>query len=96
MKRKIFFGILILLFIVVVVDLATLNIRVKDYIQEMNNYPDTLQVYANFSTDEYIVYESPDVDGFNSIPFEELPKSMYNKIKVLDFLMYLPTQVILL
>ena len=89
MKRKILSVVLIIIFLVICVDLFTLNSRVKDYLMESMGYDENCQVYVNYSDDAYHIYESPEVDGFKVVKYEELPKIMFYKVKVLDFLFYL-------
>ena len=94
MKHKII-AILVVLCIVVLADLLTLGTRVTNYFQESLNYPDTIQVYVKYSDDVFHIYESPDVDGFKVVKFEELPKPLYFKVKMIDFMVKQSTNVII-
>lgn len=96
MKHKILSVVLIVIFLVICADLLTLNSRVKDYLMESMGYDENCQVYVKYSDDAYHIYESPEVDGFKVVKFGELPKSMYYKVKVMDFLVEQSSNVIIL
>lgn len=90
MKRGIIVGIITSIFMILLLvlcfDLSMVNSRVEDYLKSEHNYSEIASLHVDYNDNEYHVYENEADDGFLVVKFEELPKSIYIRLQILDFI----------